>query len=269
MGQTNAIYGLSGIGFLDPVAETAIGFSSTATTLKIAGGFEAKMQKNSAGIAVASFYQVADATVEIEGITDATIGLMARLMGGTLLAGTAALPAARRASGVRPAEWDGVAIAAAAGRDPEPGFYTIEKTGAATSEVRRLFSSTGFAGVGDAGTDASAMFVVTTIPAGIDSGAVAGFFWEPAATDEVGEYVYGSLNLPDVVSVFAVTEATKSAAGDNRNAARIYIPRVVLNPIEDTHTAGEFHALGTVGGMALHDVSIDGTYTVSYSYGAV
>ena len=99
MGQTNAIYGLSGIGFLDPVAETAIGFSSTATTLKITGGFEAKMQKNSAGIAVASFYQVADATVEIEGITDATIGLMARLMGGTLLAGTAALPAARRALG--------------------------------------------------------------------------------------------------------------------------------------------------------------------------
>ena len=268
MPQTHAIFGLSGIGFLDPVAEKAIGFSATATTLKISGGFEAKMQKSSAGLHIASFYQVADATVEIEGITDATIGLMSRLMGGTLVAGSDALPAAARASGLRPDKWAGTTVAAAANQTPEPGFYTIEQTGANAYEVRQLFSSTGFAGVGGEGADVTAMFAISTVPATVDDDDVAGFFWEPVATSEVGEYVYGSLNLPDVVSIFAVTEANKTAERDNRNGARIYVPRVVLNPIEDTHTAGELHALGTVGGMAQHDADIGGTHTIAYTFGA-
>ena len=265
--QTQAIFGLAGVGFYDPVAEAAIGFSAMATTLKIAGGFEAKMQKNSAGVHVASFYQVADATVEVEGIADATIGLVTRLMGAKLLTGSGALPAMRRASAIRPDKWDGTGIAAAANMNPEPGFYTIEQTAANTYEVLRLFSSTGFAGVGGAGEDATAEFVITTVPAAVNDDDVAGFFWEPVATGEVGDYVHGSLNLPDVVSIFAATEGTKSVEGDNRNAARIYIPRVVLNPIEVTHTAGELHALGTVGGMAQHDADIGGTHTIAYSFG--
>ena len=265
MGQTNAIFGLVGIGFVDPVANSAIGFSATATTLKISGGFESKPQKNSAGFHLTSFYALADTTVEIEGITDATIGLMSRLKGGTLRTGSDALPSALRASPVRGEDWAGAVVSIASNQTPAPGYYTV--LNAATPVFTRLFTAAGFGEAGGAGADVSAMFTIASVPSGLPTSAIGGFFVEPVATDEVGEYSYGSENLPDIVAAFAVTEANKNADPDGRNQARVYIPRIVLNPIEDTYQMGELYALGTVGGMALHDTGIAGTYSVAYSFG--
>ena len=264
--QTNAVFGLVGIGFIDPGANEAVGFSATATTLTISGGFESKPQKNSAGVHLESFYALADTSVEIEGITDATIGLVSRLRGGTLRSGSAALPAALRASPVRGPEWDGTTVAVAANATPAPGFYTIEKT-AADPIVRQLFTASNFGGAGGAGTVATADFDVTTVPNALAVGAIGGFFLEPIATGSVGEYSYGSNNLPDDVSIFAVTEGNRQASPEGRNQSRVYIPRVTLNPIDEVHQMGELHALGTVGGMAKHDATIDGTYSVAYSFG--
>ena len=264
--QTNAIFGLVGIGFLDTGSNTAIGFSATATSLKVSGGFESKPQKNSAGVHLESFYALGDTTVEIEGITDATIGLVSRLRGGTLRMGSAALPAALRASPVRGDEWDGTTVAVAANATPAAGYYTIEKT-AADPIVRRLFTAEGFGGAGGAGTVATADFDVTTVPNALAVGAMGGFFLEPVAAGSVGEYIYGSNNLPDDVALFAVTEGNRQADPEGRNQARVYVPRVTLNPIDESHEMGELHSLGTVSGMAKHDATLDGTYSVAYSFG--
>ena len=56
--QTQATYGLSGVGFTDPADNSYVGFSMTAGSLKITGGFEVVEQKNSAGVTVAAFNQV-------------------------------------------------------------------------------------------------------------------------------------------------------------------------------------------------------------------
>ena len=265
MGQSNAIFGLVGIGFVDPTTNTAIGFSATATTLKVGGGFEAKPQKNSAGFHLTSFYALADTSVEIEGITDATIGLMARLKGGRLRAGSDALPSALRASPVRGADWAGAVVSIASNRTPAPGYYTV--TNASTPVFTRLFTASGFGEAGGTGTDVSSQFSIASVPSGLPTSAVGGFFVEPVAVGSVAEYYYGSENLPDIVAAFAVTEGNKNASPDGRNQARIYIPRIVLNPIDDTYQTGELYALGTVGGMALHDPGINGTYSVAYSFG--
>ena len=266
MGQNNSIFGLVGIGFVDPVANQAIGFSATATTLKLSGGFESKPQKNSAGFHLTSFYALADTTVEVEGITDATIGLMSRLKGGTLRTGSDALPSALRASPVRGEDWG------------PRGCHYRGRPGAGARLLHGLEC-------GDAGVHAP--FHRVRVRRGwrrrrgcerdvcdyrraeplSPTTAVGGFFVEPVATDSVAEYYYGSENLPDIVAAFAVTEANKNADPDGRNQARIYIPKIVLNPIEDTYQMGELYALGTVGGMALHDVGIGGTYSVAYSFG--
>ena len=232
---------------MDPVANLAIGFSATATALKISGGFESKPQKNSAGFHLTSFYALADTTVEIEGITDATIGLMSRLKGGRLRTGSDALPSALRASPVRGEDWNGATVTIAVGMSPAPGYYTVEN--AATPVFRRLFTASGFGAAGGAGEDVSNMFAIANVPSGLPTTAVGGFFVEPVATGEVAEYYYGSENLPDIVAAYAVTEASKNADPDGRNQARVYIPKIVLNPIEDTYQMGELYALGTVGGM--------------------
>ena len=205
--QTQAVYGLSGVGFTDPADNSYVGFSMTAGSLKITGGHEVVEQKNSAGVTVAAFNQVAAASVEIEGITDATPGMIARLKGGRLRTGSDALPAAARPSPVRPVDWDGITITAAANENPAPGAYVLTKTAAAAT-VHRLFT-----GEGDSrqianakGEDATADFDLANIPAGLATGEIGMFFWEPIADGVVGEYIFGSRNLPGLVSVFAMTE---------------------------------------------------------------
>ena len=266
MARTNAIYGLAGVGFIDAQADVAIGYSLTATSLKITGGFELKSQMNSAGVTVEVFEQVAESTVEIEGITDATIGLVSRLRGGTLRTGSDTLPSVGRPGPVLPSKWAATTIAAAASMVPAPGAYTIEKTGVNTVAVRRLFTADAQNDAGGGmGEDVSAEFAVTTVPAGVDMGDVGYFFWEPAATGEVGEYIYGSINLPGEIAIVGVTEGNKAVGADNRNQARIRIPRVALQPIEVTHQAAEVAVLGTVAGILKHDAGLGGTHSIAHS----
>ena len=190
---------------------------------------------------------------------------MSRLKGGRLRTGSDSLPSALRASPVRGADWGGATVTITVGMSPEPGYYSVENAG--TPVFRRLFTASDFGGAGGPGTDVSGMFTIANVPAGLAATAIGGFFVEPVATDEVAEYYYGSENLPDIVAAYAVTEASKNADPGGRNQARVYIPRIVLNPIEDTYQMGEMYALGTVGGMALHDTDINGTYSVAYSFG--
>ena len=268
MGQTQAIYGLAGVGFTDPVDNSYVGFSVTALTLKITGGHEFVEQKNSADVLVSGFNKVASISVEIEGITDATHAMIARLKGGKLRTGTNALPGTVRASAVSPGQWAGTTVAIAAGMTPVAGVYTIEQH-AADPIVRRLFTGEGDARmVANADGDiATADFAITTIPAGVVVGDVGIFFLEPVATGTVAEYSFGSLNLPQLVSVHALTERTKTVDAENRNQKRIFIPRLQLNPIDDDSSANAVSALGTISGMPLHDATIAGCYTIAYSYG--
>ena len=264
--QTRATYGLSGVGFLDSQNNAYIGFSVTAARLNITGGHEVVMQKNSPGVAVAAFNQIGDVTVEIEGITDATAAFIARLKGGTLKAGTGALPSALRPTTVLPAQWSATTVVIASNRAPLPGAYAITK--GTTDTVQRLFAADGSTIIGAAeGVDATADFTITTIPSVVSAGDVGYFFVEPITSVEAGEYVFGSLNVPGEVTVVGMTQDGLNTAQDNRNLKRIFVPRMQLNPIDENNASNEFSALGTVSGMALHDADLGGVYSVGYNYG--
>ena len=267
--QTRAIFGLSGVGFLDAKTRAYIGFSATATRLEISGGHEATDQKNSSGVHLASALMVGDVTVEIEGISDATAPMVARLRGGKLVAGSEALSAANKASSVLPAvPWGATTIAAANGKTPLVGAYSIEKGAGDTVIINRLFTPDGKTLTGNTeGTVATTDFAVTAVPNTVAVGTKGYFFWEPATTTEQGEYAFGSLNLPDAVTVIGMTQSDKVVDLDNRNVERVVVPLMQLNPIAQSNNSNEYKNLGTISGKAIHSAAINGCFTTKQFFG--
>lgn len=267
--QTRAIFGLSGVGFLDAETRAYIGFSATATSLALTGGHEAVQQKNSSGVSLAAALVVGDMTVEIEGISDATAPMVARLRGGRLIDGSDTLQAANHASSVLPANpWGATSIVAANGKTPTVGAYSIERAAGDTVIIKRLFTPDGktLAGGADEAV-ATTDFTVTAIPAGAAVGQKGWFFWEPATTVEQGEYSFGSLNLPKAVIVIGMSQSDKNVDAANENFEQVTIPLMQLNPIAQTNTSNEYKNLGTISGMAIHSAAINGCYTTKQFYG--
>lgn len=270
MGQnTRAIFGLSGVAFMDAHDRSYIGFSAKATRLTVSGGHEAVQQKTGTGVPVAAALAIADTTVEIEGITDATASMAARLRGGQLLAGSGAVNPSARASSVLPADaWGATAIAAANGKTPRVGVYSIRRSAADATAIRRVFTPDGRTVTGAlGGEDASGDFAVTGIPSAVAVDTEGYFFWEPAVSAEQGEYVFGGLNLPRAVTVIGMSATEKQVDPANENFERVLIPVMQLNPIDSSSVANEYKSLGTISGMGIYSAAIGGVWTTKNFFG--